>query len=93
MLIPFLFILITRIRVVRLEVLGILGIDVLQYIKPYSHEELCIHCKRANFIKLPNGYIPFGSAELFLHPGESKFLRHTLLEKLVPWEDGSLSTV
>ena len=44
------------------EVLSILGIDVLQYIKPYSHEELCVHGKRANFINLPNGYIPFGSA-------------------------------
>ena len=75
------------------EVLGILGIDVLQYIKPYSHEELCVHGKRANFIKLPNGYIPFGSAELFLYPGESKFPRQRLLEKFVPWEDGSSSTV
>ena len=74
-------------------VLGILGIDVLQYIKPYSHEELCVHGKRANFIKLPNGYIPFGSAELFLYPGESKFLCQRLLEKFVPWEDGSSSTV
>ena len=75
------------------EVLGILGIDVLQYIKPYSHEKLCVHGKRANFIKLPNGYIPFGSAELFLYPGESKILRQRLLEKFVPWEDGSSSTV
>ena len=75
------------------EVLGILGIEVLQYIKPYSHEELCVHGKRANFIKLPNGYIPFGSAELFLYPGESKILRQRLLEKFVTWEDGSSSTV
>ena len=75
------------------EVLGILGIDVLQYIKPYSHEELCVHGKRANFIKLPNGYISFGSAELFLYPGESKILRQRLLEKFVLWEDGSSSTV
>ena len=75
------------------EVLGILGIDVLQYIKPYSHEELCVHSKRANFIKLPNGYIPFGSAELFLYPGESKFLRQRPLEKFVLWEDGSSFTV
>ena len=75
------------------EVLGILVIDVLQYIKPYSHEELCVHGKRANFIKLPNGYIPFGSAELFLYPGESKILRQRLLEKFVAWEDGSSSTV
>ena len=75
------------------EVLGILGIDVLQYTKPYSHEELGVHGKRANFIKLPNGYIPFGSAELFLYPGESKILRQRLLEKFVPWDDGSSSTV
>ena len=75
------------------EVLGILGIDVLQYIKPYSHEELWVHGKRAKFMKLPNGYIPFGSAELFLYPGESKILRQTLLEKFVPWEDESSSTV
>ena len=75
------------------EVLGILGIDVLQYIKPYSHEELCVHGKRANFVKLPNGYIPFGSAELFLYPGESKILHQRLLEKFVLWEDGSSSTV
>ena len=75
------------------EVLGILGIDVLQYIKPYSHEELWVHSKTANFIKLPNGYIPFGSAKLFLYPGESKILCQRLLEKFVPWEDGSSSTV
>ena len=75
------------------EVLGILGIDVLQYIKPYSHEELCVHSKRANFIKLPNGYIPFRNAELFLYPGESKILRQRLLEKFVPWHGGSSSTV
>ena len=66
---------------------------MLQYIKPYSHEELCVHGKRANFIKLPNGYIPFGSAELFLYPGESKILRQRLLEKFVPRGDGSSSTV
>ena len=75
------------------EVLGILGIDVLQYIKPYSHEELWVHGKRANFINLPNGYIPFGSAELFLYPGEPKILCQRLLEKFVPWEDRSSSTV
>ena len=50
-----------------IEVLGILGIDVLQYIKPYSHEELCVHGKRVNFIKLPNGYILFGSADYSPH--------------------------
>ena len=66
---------------------------MLQYIKPYSHEELGVHGKRANFIKLPNGYVPFGSAELFLYPGESKYLRQRLLEKFVPWDDGSSSTV
>ena len=75
------------------EVLSILGIDVLQYIKPYSHEELWVHSKRANFIKLPDGFIPFGSAELFLYPGESKILRRRLLEKFVRREDGSSSTV
>ena len=31
--------------------------------------------------------------ELFLYPGESKVLRQRLLEKFVPWEDGSSSTV
>ena len=75
------------------EVLGILGIDVLQHIKPYSHEELWVHGKRANFIKLPNGYIHFGSAELFLSSGESKILRQRLIEKFVPWEDESSSNV
>ena len=75
------------------EVLGILDIDVLRYIKPYFHEELWVHGKRANFIKLPNGYIPFGSVELFLYLGESKVLHQRLLEKSVPWEDGSSSTV
>ena len=69
------------------EVWGILGTDVLQHIKPYSHSELRVHGKRANFIKLPNGYIPFGSSELFLCPGESKILRKRLVEKFVPWED------
>ena len=75
------------------EVLGILGIDVLQHIKPYSHEELWVHGKRANFIKLPSGYIPFGSAELFLSSGKSKILRQRLIEKCVPWEDESSSNV
>ena len=55
--------------------MGILGVDVLQHIKPYSHEELWVHDKRANFIKLPSGYIPFGSTEQFLVPSESKILR------------------
>ena len=75
------------------EVLGNLGIDVLQHIKPYSHKELWVHSKRANFIKLLNGYIPFGSVELFLSSGESKILRRRLLEKFVPWEDESSSNV
>ena len=71
------------------EVMGILGVDVLQHIKPYSHEELWVHDKRANFIKLPSGYIPFGSAEQFLVPSESKILRRRLVERFVPWEDES----
>ena len=68
------------------EVLGILGVDVLQHIKPYSHEEFWVHGKRANFIKLLNGYniIPFGRADLFMYSGESKILRQRLLEKFVP---------
>ena len=73
------------------EVLGILGTDVLQHIKPYSHSELWVHGKRANFIKLPNGYIPFGSAQLFSSSGKSKILRKRLLETFVPWEDESSS--
>ena len=68
------------------EVLGILGIDVLQHIRPYSHKELWVHGKRANFIKLPNGYIPFGSVELFLYSSESNILCQRLLEKFMLWE-------
>ena len=75
------------------EVLGILGIDVLQHTKPYSQEELWIHGKRANFIKLPRDYIPFGSAELFLSSGESKIPCKRLAEKLVPWEGESSSNI
>ena len=50
-----------------IEILGVLGVDVLQYIKPYLHEELIV-CgdKKANFIKIGNGYIPFGNSEFFL---------------------------
>ena len=66
------------------EVMGILGVDVL-HVKPYSHEELWVHDKRANFIKLPSGYIPFGSAEQFLVPSESKILHRRLVERFVPW--------
>ena len=49
-----------------IEISGVLGVDVLQYIKPYSHEELIV-CgdKKANFIKIGNGYIPFGNSEFF----------------------------
>ena len=75
------------------EILGILGIDVLQHIKPYSHEELWVHGKRANFIKLPRGYIPFGSAEFFLSSLESKILRKRLVGKFTPWEDESSSNI
>ena len=75
------------------EALGVLGIDVLQHIKPYPHKELWVHGKRANFIKLPNGYIPVGSAELFLSSGKSKILCKRLLEKFVPWEDESTYNV
>ena len=51
-----------------IEVSGILAVDVLQYIKSYSHEELLI-CgnKKANFVKIGNGYIPFGSSKFFYH--------------------------
>ena len=73
--------------------MGILGIDVLQHIKLYSYEELWVHGKRANFIKLHNGYIPFGSVELFLSPGESKILCKRLLQKFVLWEDESSSKI
>ena len=66
---------------------------MLQHIKPYSHEELWVHGKNANFIKLPNGYIPFGSAELVLFSGKSKILRKRLLEKFVPWKDKSYFNV
>ena len=54
-----------------IEVSGILGVDVLQHIKPYSYEELLI-CgdKKANFVKIGNGYIPFGSLEFFLSSRE-----------------------
>ena len=62
-------------------------------IKPYSHEELWVHGKRANFVKPPNGYVPFGSAELFLSSSKSKILRKRLLEKFEPWEDESSSNV
>ena len=52
-----------------------------------------VHGERVNFIRLPNGYIPFGSAELFLYSGESKILCQRLLEKFVPWEDEIYSNV
>ena len=55
------------------EFWGILGTDVLQHIKPYLHEELLV-CgdKKANFIKIGNGYIPFGSPEFFLSSGDTE---------------------
>ena len=71
------------------EVLGILGVDVLQHNKPYSHEELWVHNKRANFIELPNGHIPFGSAEQFLVASKSKIPCSRLVERSVPWDDES----
>ena len=73
----------------RLRLFGILGVDVLQHIKPYSHEELWVHDKGTNFIKLPSGYIPFGSAEQFLVHNESKILCRRLVERFVTWEDES----
>ena len=63
----------------------------MQHIKPYFHKQLWVHGKRTNFIKLPNGYIPFGNVELFLSSGESKILCKRLVEKNVSWEDEGLS--
>ena len=51
---------------------------MLHHIKPYSHEKLWVH-----FIKLPKGYIPFGSTELFLSSGESEIHCKILVEKFV----------
>ena len=67
----------------KVECWGILGMDVLQHIKPYSHEELLV-CgdKKANFIKIGNGYVPFGSPEFFLSSGDVDrvyFQMYTLL--------------
>ena len=58
-----------------IEISGILGIDILQHIKPYSYEELSI-CgnKKANFVKIGNGYIPFGGLKFFLSSREIKCL-------------------
>ena len=51
-----------------IEISGILGVDVLQHIKPYSYEELLI-CgnKKASFVKIGNGYIPFGGLKFFFY--------------------------
>ena len=57
-----------------IEVMGILGVDVLQFFKPYAHQSFLIHDKRANFIELSNGYVPYGSASLFMSFNESKVL-------------------
>ena len=67
----------------KVECWGILGTDVLQHIKPYSHEELLV-CgdKKANFIKIGNGYVPFGKPEVFLSSGDVDrfyFQMYTLL--------------
>ena len=75
-----------------IEVMGILGIDVLQHFKPYSHQNVLVHGNNANVIALSNGYIPFGSADLFMSCDESRVLHKRLIEKFVPWDDGALSS-
>ena len=75
------------------EVLNILGVDVLQHMKHYSHEKLWVHSNRADFIKLPKDYISFGSVELFLSSRESKILCKRLVKKFVQWDKSSSNIV
>ena len=76
----------------NIVVMGILGTDVLQHFKPYSHQNFRIHGQNANVIELSNGFIPFGSADLFMSLSESKTLHERLIERFVPWDDGAISS-
>ena len=60
-------------RTDNIEVLGILGNDLLQYFSHLNLESASLFGKvSAKMVRLANGYIPFGSVLNFLHPDEEE---------------------
>ena len=60
-------------RMDNIEVLGMLGNEILQYFTHLSLESASLFGKvSAKMVRLGNGYIPFGSVLNFLHPDEEE---------------------
>ena len=57
----------------NIEVLGIIGNDILQYFSEFSLENFSLFDRiNVKMIRLANGYIPFGSVINYIHPGEER---------------------
>ena len=74
----------------NIEVLGILGNDILQYFTHLSLERASLFGKvSARLVRLANGSIPFGSVINFLHPNEQRIFLTRLRERNSPWVEDS----
>ena len=77
-------------RMDNIEVLGILGNDILQYFTHLSLESASLFGKvNAKMVRLANGYIPFGSVLNFLHPDEEEHFLSKVERKVFPWIENS----
>ena len=77
-------------RMDNIEVLGILGNDILQYFTHLSLESASLFGKvSAKMVRLANGYIPFGSVLNFLHPDEEENFLSKVERKDFPWVENS----
>ena len=77
-------------RMDNIEVLGILGNDILQYFTHLSLESASLFGKvNAKMVRLANGYIPYGSVLNFLHPDEEENFLSKVERKVFPWIENS----
>ena len=74
----------------NIEVLGILGNDILQYFTHLSLESASLFGKvSAKMVRVANDYIPFGSFLNFLHPDEEDIFLSKVEKKDFPWIENS----
>ena len=77
-------------RMDNIEVLAILGNDILQYFTHLSLENASLFGKAsAKMVWLANGYIPFCSVLNFLHPDEEENFLSEVERKDFPWIENS----
>ena len=70
---------------VNIEVLGIIGNDILQYFSEFSLENFSLFDRiNVKMIRLANGYIPFGSVINYIHPTEEESFLSKIGERDFP---------